>query len=87
MEEVTDTKCGTETEGMTIQRLPHLGIHPMYKHQIFFICDKIVSSCSFENFVFLFRLIYILGRGPDTLHIISSVACLTFLMIHFYYSS
>jgi hypothetical protein len=28
MEGVTETKCGAETEGMTIQRLPHLGIHP-----------------------------------------------------------
>jgi hypothetical protein len=24
------TKCGTKTEGMAIQRLPHLGIHPIY---------------------------------------------------------
>jgi hypothetical protein len=23
----------TETEGMTIQRLPHLGIYPIYNHQ------------------------------------------------------
>jgi hypothetical protein len=23
----------TETEGMTIQRLPHLGIHPINNHQ------------------------------------------------------
>jgi hypothetical protein len=23
----TETKCGAETEGKTIQRLPHLGIH------------------------------------------------------------
>jgi hypothetical protein len=29
----TETKCGAETEGMTIQRLPHLGIHPIYRHQ------------------------------------------------------
>ena len=29
----TETKCGAETEGKTIQRLPHLGIHPIYKHQ------------------------------------------------------
>jgi hypothetical protein len=29
----TDTKCATETEGKTIQRLPHLGIHPIYSHQ------------------------------------------------------
>jgi hypothetical protein len=33
MEGVTETKCGAETEGMTIQRLPHLGIHPKYNHQ------------------------------------------------------
>jgi hypothetical protein len=25
---VTETKCGAETEGKTIQRLPHLGLHP-----------------------------------------------------------
>jgi hypothetical protein len=29
MERVTETKCEAETEGMTIQRLPHLGIHPI----------------------------------------------------------
>ena len=33
MEGVTETKCGAETEGMTIQRLPHLGIHPTNNHQ------------------------------------------------------
>ena len=33
MEGVTETMCGAETEGMTIQRLSHLGIHPMYSHQ------------------------------------------------------
>jgi hypothetical protein len=27
------TKCGAETEGMTIQRLPHLGIHPNHQAQ------------------------------------------------------
>jgi hypothetical protein len=30
---VTETMCGTKTEGMTIQRLSKLGIHPMYSHQ------------------------------------------------------
>ena len=29
----TETKCGAETEGKTVQRLPHLGIHPIYSHQ------------------------------------------------------
>ena len=33
MEGVTESKCGTETEGMTIQNLPHLGIHLIYNHQ------------------------------------------------------
>jgi hypothetical protein len=28
-----DTKCRADTEGKTIQRLPHLGIHPIYSHQ------------------------------------------------------
>ena len=27
------TKCGVETEGKAIQRLPHLWIHPIYRHQ------------------------------------------------------
>ena len=33
MEGVTETKFGAETEGKTIQRLPHLGINPIYNHQ------------------------------------------------------
>ena len=33
MEGVTETKCGAETEGMTIERLPHLQIHPISNHQ------------------------------------------------------
>jgi hypothetical protein len=33
MEGVTETKCEAETEGMTIQGLPHLGIHSIYRHQ------------------------------------------------------
>jgi hypothetical protein len=28
MEEVTETKFRAETEGITIQKLPYLGIHP-----------------------------------------------------------
>jgi hypothetical protein len=30
MEGVTETKCGAETAGMTIQRLPHLWIHHIH---------------------------------------------------------
>ena len=33
MEGVTETKFRAETEGKTIQRLPHLGMHPIYSHQ------------------------------------------------------
>jgi hypothetical protein len=35
VEVVTKTKCGAETEKkMTIQRLSHLGFHPIYNHQM-----------------------------------------------------
>jgi hypothetical protein len=34
MEGVTETKFGAETKERTIQRLPHLGIYPIYNHQI-----------------------------------------------------
>jgi hypothetical protein len=33
MEGVTETKFGAEPEGLAIQRLPPLGIHPINKHQ------------------------------------------------------
>jgi hypothetical protein len=33
VEGVTETKCEAETEGITIQRLPHLGIHPIYNQE------------------------------------------------------
>jgi hypothetical protein len=36
MEGVTETKFIAETEGMAIQRLPHLGIHPINNHH----CEK-----------------------------------------------
>jgi hypothetical protein len=28
-----ESKCGAETEGKAIHRLPHLGIHPICSHQ------------------------------------------------------
>jgi hypothetical protein len=31
--EYMETKYGTETEEKAIQRLPHLGFHPIYSHQ------------------------------------------------------
>jgi hypothetical protein len=33
MEGVTETKFGAKSKGWTIQRLPHLGIHPIISHQ------------------------------------------------------
>jgi hypothetical protein len=33
LEGVVETKFRAETEGRTIQRLPHPGIHHMYNHQ------------------------------------------------------
>jgi hypothetical protein len=33
IEGVRETKFGAEMEGRTIQRLPHLGFHPIYNHQ------------------------------------------------------
>jgi hypothetical protein len=40
MEGVTETKFGAKMKGWTIQRLPHLGIHPIISHQtqtLFFV--------------------------------------------------
>ena len=34
LEEITETKCGAETKGMTIQRLLQLGICLIYNHHI-----------------------------------------------------
>jgi hypothetical protein len=33
MKGVTETKFGAKTKGWTLQRLPHLGIHPIISHQ------------------------------------------------------
>jgi hypothetical protein len=33
IEGATETKFRAETEGMTIQGIPHLGIHPINNHQ------------------------------------------------------
>ena len=45
MEGVTETKCGAETEGMTIQRLPHLGIHPINNHQTQTLLQMPTRAC------------------------------------------
>jgi hypothetical protein len=33
MEEVTEEKCGAKSKGITIQRLPNLGIYHINNHQ------------------------------------------------------
>jgi hypothetical protein len=35
----TKTKCGADTEGKAIQRLPYLRIHPIYSCKALFIQD------------------------------------------------
>jgi hypothetical protein len=40
-----ETKCGAETEGKAIQRLPHLGIHPIYSHQTQTLLWMLGSAC------------------------------------------
>jgi hypothetical protein len=48
MKEVIETKCGTETEGITIQRLPHLGIYPIDNHQTQILLWMPTSACRQE---------------------------------------
>ena len=45
MEGFTKTKFGAEMEGRTIQRLPHLGIHPKYNHQTQTLLWMTRSAC------------------------------------------
>ena len=40
-----ETKCGADTEGKAIQRLPHLEIHPIYSHQTYIILWMPRSAC------------------------------------------
>jgi hypothetical protein len=42
------TKCGTETEGKAIQRLPQLGIHPISSHQTWVLLWMMGSACCQE---------------------------------------
>ena len=39
------TKSGAETEGMAIQRLPHLGIHSICRHQTQILLLMPRSAC------------------------------------------
>jgi hypothetical protein len=41
----TETNCGVETEGKVMLRLPHLGIHPIYRHQMQTVLWMARSAC------------------------------------------
>jgi hypothetical protein len=45
MKGVTESKCGSETEGKAIQRLPHLGIHLINNHQTQTLLWMPTSAC------------------------------------------
>jgi hypothetical protein len=45
MEEVTETKFRAETEGMTIQKLPHPGFHPINNHQTQTLLQMTIRAC------------------------------------------
>jgi hypothetical protein len=45
VEGVTETKCETKTEGMTIQRLLHLGVHPINNHQTQILLQMQTRAC------------------------------------------
>jgi hypothetical protein len=45
----TETTCIVETEGKAIQRLPHLGIHPIYSHQTQTLLCMSRSACWQES--------------------------------------
>jgi hypothetical protein len=45
MEGVTEKKFGAETEGRTIQTLPHMGIHPIYNDQTQTLLHMLVRVC------------------------------------------
>jgi hypothetical protein len=44
-EENMETKCGAETQGKAIQRLTHLGIHPIYCQQTKTLLWMPTSAC------------------------------------------
>jgi hypothetical protein len=41
----TETNCGGETEGKTIQRWSHLGIYPIYRYQTQTLLWMPTSAC------------------------------------------
>jgi hypothetical protein len=54
MERDTETKYGAETDGMTIQRLTHMGIHSICSHQTQIILWMPTSVCWQETDIVVF---------------------------------
>jgi hypothetical protein len=49
MEGITETKCGSETEGKAIERLPYTEIHPIYtvtKPRHYCRCQQMLANRS-----------------------------------------
>ena len=44
-----ETQCGAETKGKAIQKLPHLEIHPIYRHQTQTLLWMPRSACLQES--------------------------------------
>ena len=42
----TEAKCRAEYEGKAIQKLPHLGIYPIYSYQTFCGCQEVLAQRS-----------------------------------------
>jgi hypothetical protein len=74
MEGVTETKCEAETEGMSIQRLPHLGTHPINNHCFsfyFHVLNHFIDSLLLFDCTFLYffkTFIYFLFKGIYHVH-------------------
>jgi hypothetical protein len=45
MEGVAETMFGAKTKGWTIQRVPHLGVHPIISHQTQTLLHMTTRSC------------------------------------------
>jgi hypothetical protein len=45
----TETKCEVETERKAIQRLPQLGIYPIYSHQTQTLCQQVLVCFLFDT--------------------------------------
>jgi len=54
-QEEIQTKCGAKTDRKAIQRLPYLGIHPIYNHQTQALLSMPRSTCEQEPDIVITR--------------------------------